>query len=175
MMVKALVSAAGSYLIGSTGALMSAELRRRVYEHMQILPLAWYQERKQGDILSLLSSDAEQVSGFVTNTLVQLLPLTLTFFTAFFIMAWLDPIIAVLAALLIPAYYIVMKLLGRRLRPLSSAWIRSRSSLLAFVNENLGLIPVIKGFTREALESGSRALPARRWNRSVSGNATASC
>ena len=153
MMVKALVSAAGSYLIGSTGALMSAELRRRVYEHMQILPLAWYQERKQGDILSLLSSDAEQVSGFVTNTLVQLLPLTLTFFTAFFIMAWLDPIIAVLAALLIPAYYIVMKLLGRRLRPLSSAWIRSRSSLLAFVNENLGLIPVIKGFTREALES----------------------
>jgi len=53
---------------------MAAELRSRVYEHMQILPLAWYQQRKQGDILSLLSNDAEAISRFVTNTVVQLLP-----------------------------------------------------------------------------------------------------
>ena len=62
MATRALVSGASSYLVGSTGAAMSAELRSRVYEHMQILPLTWYQERKQGDILSLLSSDAEVIS-----------------------------------------------------------------------------------------------------------------
>jgi len=125
MVIKALLSLSSSYLVGSTGALMSAELRSRVYEHMQILPMAYYHERKQGDVLSLLSSDAEAISRFVTDTLVQLLPLVLTFFAAFAIMAWLDPTIAVLAALLMPAYYIVMKLLGRKIRPLSSAWISS--------------------------------------------------
>jgi ABC-type multidrug transport system fused ATPase/permease subunit len=51
LIMRAVFSVASSYLVGSTGALMSAELRSRVYEHMQILPLAWHQERKQGDVL----------------------------------------------------------------------------------------------------------------------------
>jgi ABC-type multidrug transport system fused ATPase/permease subunit len=154
LIVRAALGVASGYLVGSTGALMSAELRSRVYEHMQILPLAWYQERKQGDVLSLLSNDAESISRFVTNTVVQLLPQLLTLGFAFLVMLWLDPVIAGVAALLLPAYTVVTKLLGRRIRPLSSAWIESWSSVVAFVNENLGLMPVLKAFAREPLESG---------------------
>lgn len=153
MTLQAAVSAGSSYLIGHTGAHMSAELRSRVYEHMQVLPLAYYHERKQGDILALLSNDAGNVGGFVTQTVVQLLPMVLTFFTAFAVMFWLDPLIAMLAVLLIPAYYLAMKFLGRKLRPLSSAWVKSWADLVALVNENLGMIPAIKSFTRERLES----------------------
>ncbi len=40
MVIRAALGFASSYLVSSTGALMSAELRSRVYEHMQILPLA---------------------------------------------------------------------------------------------------------------------------------------
>jgi ABC-type multidrug transport system fused ATPase/permease subunit len=152
LIVRAALSVASGYLVGSTGALMGAELRSRVYEHMQILPLAWFQERKQGDVLSLLSSDAESISRFVTNTVVQLLPQLLTLAFAFAVMAWLDPLIALIAALLLPAYTIVTKLIGRRIRPLSTAWIESWSGLMAFVNENLGLMPVLKAFAREPLE-----------------------
>jgi len=154
LIIRAILSVASNYLVGSTSALMSAELRSRVYEHMQILPLAWFQERKQGDVLSLLSSDAGAISHFVTSTVVQLLPQLLTLVFAFLVMAWLDPVIALVAALLLPAYTIITKLLGRRIRPLSTAWINSWSSLVAFVNENLGLMPVIKAFAREPLESG---------------------
>jgi ABC-type multidrug transport system fused ATPase/permease subunit len=153
MIIKAVLSQASTYLVGSTGAQMAAELRSRVYEHMQILPMAYYHERKQGDVLALLNNDAEAISYFVTDTVVQLLPLVLTFFIAFVIMLWLDPTIAVLAAFLMPAYFIVMKILGRKIRPLSSAWIKSRSGMMAFVYENLGLMPVIKSFVREPLES----------------------
>jgi len=152
LVIRAALGVASAYLVGSTGALMGAELRSRVYEHMQILPLGWYQERKQGDVLSLLSSDAESISRFVTNSVVQLLPKLLTLAFAFGMMAWLDPLIAGLAALLLPAYTIVTKLIGRRIRPLSTAWIESWSGLMAFVNENLGLMPVLKAFAREPLE-----------------------
>lgn len=153
MVFQAVIDYRRSFYIASTGIQMSANLRSRVYEHMQILPMAYFQERKRGDILSLLASDAGSISQFVTGTLVQLLPQTLTLILAFSIMAWLDSVVAVTAALLIPAYYVSMKLLGRKLRSLSSRWIESRSSLLAFVNENLGMMPVIKGFTREPVES----------------------
>ena len=153
LVIRAVFSVAGNYLVGSTGALMSAELRRRVYEHMQILPLAWHQARKQGDVLSLLSNDAEAISRFVTNTVVQLLPQLVTLAFAFLLMAWLDPLIAGIAALLLPLYTVITKLIGRRIRPLSRAWIDSRSGLVAFVSENLGLLPALKAFTRESIES----------------------
>jgi ABC-type multidrug transport system fused ATPase/permease subunit len=151
--VRSVIGFASSYLVGSTGELMSARLRTRVYEHLQILPISYYNERKQGDLLTLLSSDSEAISGFVTGTLVRLLPLVLTFLGAFIIMAWLDPLIALLAAALMPVYYLAMKIIGRRIRPLSSAWIKSWSGMIAFVQENLGLIPAIKAFTREPLEA----------------------
>jgi ATP-binding cassette subfamily B protein len=68
-------------------------------------------------------------------------------------MAWLDPIIALLAALLMPVYYLAMKIIGRRIRPLSRAWIETWSGMVSLVQENLGLLPAIKSFTRETLES----------------------
>lgn len=154
LVLRAIFSASSRYLVGSTGARLSAELRSRVYEHMQVLPLAWYQERKQGAMLSLLSSDAEAISRFVTNTLVQLLPQLMTLLFAFLMIAWIDPLVALFAALLLPAYTVVTKLIGRRIRPLSTAWINSWSDLVAFVNENLGLIPALKAFSRERYESG---------------------
>ena len=153
LIIRACVGALNGYFVGSTGTLMAAGLRSRVYEHMQILPLAWYQERKQGDILSLLSSDAESISRFVTNTVVQLLPELLTLALAFLVMAWLDPLIALVAALLLPAYTIITRLLSRKIRPLSAAWIDSWSSLVAFVNENLALMPALKAFAREPVET----------------------
>lgn len=151
--VKSLLGFASSYLVGSTGEAMASRLRSRVYEHLQVMPLGYFQERKAGDLLTLLSNDAEAISHFVTSTLVQLLPLVLTFLGAFVIMAWLDPVIALLAAGLMPLYYIAMKLLGRRIRPLTSAWIKSWSDMVALVQENLGLIPAIKAFVREPVEA----------------------
>jgi ABC-type multidrug transport system fused ATPase/permease subunit len=128
---------------------------------LQVLPLSWFQERKQGDVLSLLSNDAETISRFVTNTVVRLLPLVLTLVFAFGMITWLDPGIALAAALLLPAYALLAKLLGRGIRPASTAWIESWSGLVAFVNENLGLMPVLKAFGRESIESDRFA--TRNW------------
>ncbi len=152
LLLRAVLSMFSGYLTGSTGAEMAAALRSRVYEHLQVLPLNWFQQRKQGDVLSLLSNDAESISHFVTTTVVQLLPQLATLTFAFAAMAWIDPLIALVAALFLPVYTVVTKLIGRRIRPVTSAWIDSWSSMVAFVNENLGLMPVLKAFSREGLE-----------------------
>ncbi len=55
MTVRSLLGFATKYLIGTTGATMAARLRTRVYQHLQMLPISYSQERKQGDMLTLLS------------------------------------------------------------------------------------------------------------------------
>jgi ATP-binding cassette subfamily B protein len=153
ILVRGLLGFATTYVVGSSGATMAAQLRSRVYEHLQILPLTYFQERKQGDTLTLLSNDSEIISNFVTSTLVQLLPLLLTFGGALLIMAWLDSTVALLAVILMPVYYLAMKIIGRKIRPITTQWIESWSGMVALAQENLSLIPTIKAFTREQLES----------------------
>jgi ABC-type multidrug transport system fused ATPase/permease subunit len=68
-------------------------------------------------------------------------------------LSWLDPLIAVLAALLLPIYYVASKIIGRRIRPITAAWINSWSAMSSLVQENLGLLPAIKAFVREPLEA----------------------
>jgi ATP-binding cassette, subfamily B, bacterial len=157
MTARGLLDFVSSYLVGSSGETMAAQLRARVYEHLQILPMTYYQERRPGDLLTLLSNDAQIISNFVTGTLVQLLPLSFAFLGAFVIMATLDAEIALLAAVLLPVYFVAMKVIGRKIRPVTASWVESWSAMVSLVQENLGLFPAIKAFTREPLE-------ARRFN-----------
>ena len=150
--LRSLISFASQYLMSTTGEQMLAGLRSRLYDHLQFLPMRYFHERSPGDTLALLSNEASVVSGFVTTTLVQLLPLGLTVLGAFAIMFMLDAPIALLAVLLLPVYYLAMKLIGRRLRPLSSAWMASYARMFSLVEENIGMLPAIKAFVRENLE-----------------------
>jgi ATP-binding cassette, subfamily B, bacterial len=132
-----------------------ADASARVYVHLQALPLAWHQERKRGDVLALLTGDIYRLSGFVTGTLVPLLPLLLTFFGALLMMLRLAPVIAVAVAVLMPMLFVVLKLVGRRLRPLGNAATQAWADQSALAEQNLELLPVIKAFATEASEAAN--------------------
>lgn len=151
--LQSLLRFGNSYLMASTGARMLTRLRTRLYDHLQALPLGYYHQQRRGEVLSLLTYDAGILSRFVTSTLVSLLPLALTFFGALIMMLRIDPGIALLAALLTPLFILVIKLLGRQIRPLSRQLSKEHATTLAQVEENLTMLPVIKAFTREPEES----------------------
>jgi ATP-binding cassette subfamily B protein len=152
VILRSALGFATQYYIGSTGEMMTASLRSRLFQHLQALPIGYYQQRRSGDVLALLSNDAEYISSFVTDTLVQLLPLLLTFAGAFVMMALIDPFIAGLAIVLLPAYFLTMKIIGRGIRPISRAWIDAYSNFITFLDENLDMLPAIKTFVREPTE-----------------------
>jgi ABC-type multidrug transport system fused ATPase/permease subunit len=150
---QSVLSFGNRYLLGSTGETMLASLRTRLYDHLQSLPLGYFHEKRRGEVLALLGNDAARISNFVTGTLVSLLPLLITFLGAFYLLFRISPEIAALAGLLVPVFFLSMKLIGRRIRPLSSEWINTHAEMFATLEENIGMLPAIKSFTREAHES----------------------
>lgn len=153
LVARNLLGLASNYYVGVVGETMATSLRSRVYEHMQALPLTYHQARKRGDVLTLMTSDADFVSSFVTTSLLPLLPLGLTLSGAFVMMTRLDPLISTLVIVCMPLYFLTLKVIGRKVRPLSRAWIDQYSSMIAQVQENLGMLPAIKSFGREEYES----------------------
>ena len=151
--VQALLKFANAYLLGSTSERILADLRVRIYDHLQALPLAFYHQRRQGDILAMLTYEAAQLSGFITGTLLQMIPQLLTVAGAVFVLFRTDLLLGVMIAVLIPLFYLLLKIIGRRLRPLASQLQAEHAAAVGIAEENLGMLPAIKTFTREPEES----------------------
>ena len=149
---RSLLELANGYYLGLVGERMATELRNRVYEHMQLLPLPWHQARRRGQVLTLLSNDTDMISDFVTGTVLPLLPTSLTLLGAFLMMTSLDPSIAILVMCGMPLYFLLLKIIGRKMRPLSRTWVDQYSELISRTEENLSLLAAIKSFSRERLE-----------------------
>ena len=153
LVAQAVFAFGNRYLLASTGESMLAGLRTRLYDHLQSLPLTYYHERRRGEVHALLANDAARIANFVTTTLVGLLPLAVTFCGALYFLFRIDRIIAALALVIVPIFYLAIRGIGRRLRPLSAEWNQQHAVMLARFEENLGLLPAIKACAREPLES----------------------
>lgn len=151
-LLRAIIGFSSQFLIGKTATQMSSRLRTRLYTHLQALPIPFYRQRKAGETLTLLSNDAEEISSFVTDVLVQMLPVMLTFCGAVIFMFLIDTDIASIAVILLPAYYIALRFIGRNMRGITRQWIDSYSSLFTLIEENLRSLSAVKAFTRERIE-----------------------
>jgi subfamily B ATP-binding cassette protein MsbA len=150
---QALFSFGSGYLMSYTGMRLGADLRGQLYDHVQTLPLAYFQQRRRGEILALLTRDVETLSRFITSTVASLAPTVFMFFGAMALMLRIDWRLGALASLLIPIFFIVIKWLARSIRPLAQQLTEEHAAAVATAGENLGMLPVIKAFTREAHES----------------------
>ncbi|MFP8781179.1 ABC transporter ATP-binding protein [Hydrogenophaga sp. RWCD_12] len=138
---------------GRTAEAVLASLRVRLYDHLQALPLGWFQQRKHGDVVALLTYDVERLSTYLSGTLTNLLPLLVSLVGALVMMARIDGRLTLLVLATVPVFYLVMKVMGRRLRPLSNQLQQAYADAMAVAEENLQMLPAIKTFTREPLES----------------------
>ena len=151
--VQALLKFANAWLLGRTAESILADLRTRLYDHLQALPLAYFHQRRHGEILALLTNDVERLTSYISGTLLSVLPLVLTLVGAVLLMLRIDARLTLLILVMIPLFYLMLKVLGRRLRPLSGQLQQAHAEAVAIAEENLTLLPAIKTFTREPLES----------------------
>jgi subfamily B ATP-binding cassette protein MsbA len=151
--LQALLKFANSYLLSRSAEHILADLRIRLYDHLQALPLGFYHQRRQGEVLALLTNDVTYLSGFLSGTLLSTVPLLLTVAGAVALMFSIDARLALVVAVMVPLFYLLLKILGRRLRPLAAQLQDAHAEAIATAEENLGMLPAIKTFTREAQES----------------------
>jgi subfamily B ATP-binding cassette protein MsbA len=151
--VQALLKFGTTYVLGDAAERIVADLKIRAYDHLQSLPLSFFHERRHGETLALLTSDVEVISGYVSGTAVGVLPLLVTTTGAVLFMFRIEPMMALLATLLVPLFYVMIKIFGRRIRPLAQRLQEEHAAAIAIADENLGMMPAIKTFTREQQES----------------------
>ncbi len=141
-----------SYLLTFVGERVMADLRLRLFEHLQGLSLSFFNERRTGELVSRVTNDVSTVRALVTSDISTAISQVLTFFGALVLIVITNWRLTLFMILLIPAVMAIAMLVGRRLRALSSRVQDQLANATTVLEESLSGVRVVQSFTREDYE-----------------------
>jgi ABC-type multidrug transport system fused ATPase/permease subunit len=140
---------AQTYLVGWVGQRALADLRIRIFTHLQALPVGFYESRPAGVLISRMTNDVEALDSLVTDSVVTLFQAGLTLLGTVAILLYLDVQLALLTFCIFPL--LAGGSLWFRLAS-AGAFRRTREtigSITAYLQESLSGIRVVRSFAQE--------------------------
>ncbi|HUS14573.1 MAG TPA: ABC transporter ATP-binding protein [Chloroflexia bacterium] len=151
--VSASLNFGQSYLLSYVGERLVADLRRRVFTHLQSLSLAFYENQRVGDLTSRLSSDVTLVQAGLTNNLPSLLSQVITLVGGTVLILFIEWRLLLLILLLVPPIIFMARFLGKRLETTSKQTQEALGQASTVLEESLSAPRVVKAFNREDYET----------------------
>jgi ABC-type multidrug transport system fused ATPase/permease subunit len=143
-------SAAQTYFTGWTGERILADLRNKVFRHLQRLSLGFYERNRAGVIISRLTNDVDALDQLVTDGVTTLVQNTLLLVGSAAVLFWLDWRLALATLSVIPAMAIATAIFRIRSSRAYRA-VRERLGLVtATLAEDIAGMRVVQSFTRES-------------------------
>jgi ABC-type multidrug transport system fused ATPase/permease subunit len=143
-------SAAQTYFTGWTGERILADLRNKVFRHLQRLSLGFYERNRAGVIISRLTNDVDALDQLVTDGVTTLVQNILLLVGSAAVLFWLDWRLALATLSVIPAMAIATAIFRIRSSRAYRA-VRERLGLVtATLAEDIAGMRVVQSFTRES-------------------------
>jgi ABC-type multidrug transport system fused ATPase/permease subunit len=138
-----------TYFTGWVGERILADLRNRLFEHLQKLSLGFYERNRAGVIISRLTNDVEAIDQLVTDGVTSLVQNTLTLIGTAIILFVLDWRLALATCAVVPLISIATAIFRTRSARAYAA-VRERLGLVtATLAEDIAGMRVLQAFTRE--------------------------
>jgi ATP-binding cassette subfamily B protein len=147
-------SVARRLIAGRVSLGVEYDLRNRMYQHLQSLELAFFDEQQTGQLMSRSTVDLQAVRFFLGYGLIFILQSLVTLLVAAAVMLALSVELGLLALAPAPFIFVVAFRYGRRNRPASQEVQQRIAELTAEVEENVGGIRLVKAFAREERQLG---------------------
>ena len=134
------------------GARMTADIRNRLYQQLELLSLQFYDRRQVGAVMSRVTRDASRLQEFLVEGLPYLINNALRIIGILGILLWMHWLLAVLILIPVPFMTGWGVIFWKRMRRYFNKWDQAWSDIMATVNEVLSGIRVVKAFAQEASE-----------------------
>ncbi|NMO95157.1 ABC transporter ATP-binding protein [Paenibacillus lemnae] len=150
-------------------------MRMDLFTHLHKLPIPFYGKRQQGEIMSRLTNDIENVSSTLNSSAIQIFSSVLTLVGTLSVMLWLSPLLTVLTFTVVPLMALGLRWITRRTGPLFKERQRNLGELNGYIEETLSGQRIIKAFSqekrviREFEERNSRIRMSGFWAQTISG------
>ena len=124
-------------------------IRDEMFEHMQKLPIRYFDQHTNGSIMSLYTNDTDTLRQMINQSIPQVLMSSLTIVVTFIAMVALSPLLTVLAVLMIILMFFVTRKIGGNSGRYFVRQQLNLAEVTGFVEEHMSGQRVIKIFNHE--------------------------
>jgi len=125
------------------------DIRNKIYNKVLNLHIGFFSEEKKGDIISRMTSDAQEFEWSAIASIEMIFRdpiLIIIFFTS---LLFISPGLTLLIVILLPLSGLIIGRVGKSLKKTSAEARRRMGTLLAYMEETIGGLRIIKAFNAE--------------------------
>lgn len=125
------------------------QVRDDMFEHMQTLPIRYFDQNTNGSIMSLYTNDTDTLRQMINQSIPQALMAFFTIIVTFISMLVLSPLLTVLAVVMIGVLLLVTKMIGGNSGKFFVRQQIALADVTGFVEERMNGQRVVKVFNHE--------------------------
>jgi len=151
-LLKGVFDYAQAYFMNFVGLRVVADLRERLYNHLQNLSLSFFTRTSTGVLISRITNDVNLIQASVSNVVTGLLKDAFTLVGLTGVIFYRNWKLAILAFLVFPLAIVPIKEFGKRLRKFSRKSQQRMGSITTFLHETITGNRIVKAFSMEDYE-----------------------
>lgn len=147
--VRSVIHTMGSWVLTYTSTHIVFDLRQRLFQHLQLLHLGFYEREFSGKLVAKLMNDATALQQLISNALPTLSVSLFTIFVTMMVMLFLNAKLTIIALGVLPAYFGVSWFFKTIIYQRSRQLRERRSIVAGNLTEMVSGIKVVKSFGME--------------------------
>jgi len=141
-----------SYMAHIAGWSVVADVRAKVYEHLQRLSLQFYEEKQTGQLMSRVVNDTDLLEHLIAHAIPDVIANTLMLIGVIAVLSGINWQLTLLSLIPVPMIILGVQGFTKYVRPAFRARQAELGELNATLNDNLSGVREIKAFSREESE-----------------------
>ena len=125
------------------------DMRNAMYKKTLELPLAFYSEKRKGDVISRISADVNEVQNSFLAILELIVKEPLTIIFTITTMLIISAKLTLFVFIFIPVSGYIISLIGKQLKKQSTKAQQEQGTFLSTIEETIGGLKVVKGYNSE--------------------------
>jgi len=138
-----------SYVITFLRTGIVKDLRDQLYKKIVELPVAYFTEKRKGDIIARMTSDVQEVENSILTSIETIVREPLTVFISITIMLFMSLKLTLFVFILLPLSGFIISSISKKLKANSVKAQKETGNFLSFIEETLTGLRIIKGFNAE--------------------------
>jgi len=150
--IKGIFDYGQAYLMNFVGLRIVADMREKLYNHLQNLSLSFFTKTPTGVLISRITNDVNLIQGAVSNAFTGLVKDAFTIMGLLGVLFYRDWKLAIIALIIFPLAFFPIKEFGKRLRKFSRKSQQRMGSITTFLHETITGNRIVKAFNMEEYE-----------------------
>ncbi|MFF2529732.1 ABC transporter ATP-binding protein [Brevibacillus sp. NPDC058079] len=138
-----------SWLMAGISQRIVTNLRQALFDKLQKLPIAYFDERTHGELMSRLTNDIDNVSNSISQSTTQLMSGGIVLLGSLVMMLVLSPILTLACLITVPLVFLLTRTIAKRTSVLFKNQQMELGKLNGHIEETISGIQVVQAFNYE--------------------------